>query len=293
MTNNRHITLQERAQWASMAHLALLQCIGEAAEWTSTDYAFHGGTSLHLSWNSPRFSEDLDFLLSSKAALRLNETMTDVSDRLRQTLLVADPPLMVSIKDRSVARMGNYRFTLTRPGVLGSVMVKAEFWLVSPEYLKKYQTTNRRPNVPANLGGARIRIDTTLPAATIETAYYDKLVAFATRTHLKWRDLFDLWWLDGQLSREIQAHPSVERLLAHLSAYNTADQLSPAQAFRRFAAMLDNKAAVLLAAERDLKPFVSPTVWASIWPTEINNMILLAEHRSLLVADTLDGKVSP
>lgn len=30
--------------------------------------AFHGGTSLHFSWRSPRLSEDLDFLIARSAA---------------------------------------------------------------------------------------------------------------------------------------------------------------------------------------------------------------------------------
>lgn len=293
MTTNRHITPEERAQWASMAHVALLQCIGEAAPWSPGDYAFHGGTSLHLSWNSPRFSEDLDFLLSTHAAKRLKQTMAAIGERLRQTLLVADPPLFAVIKDRSAERMGNFRVTLTRPGVLGSVMVKAEFWLVPPDYLEKYQTASRTPGVPANLGSARVRVDTVLPVATIESAYYDKLTAFATRPRLKWRDLFDLWWIDRQLSPETAEHPSVARLHAHLSAYNTADGLSPADAFRRFAGLLDDKEAVAEDAKRDLKPFVSASLWSVLWPAEINNMVELARSRAIKVADILDAEPSP
>lgn len=33
------------------------------------------------------------------------------------------------------------------------------------------------------------------PGATLATAYADKLTAFATRPNLKWRDVFDLWWI--------------------------------------------------------------------------------------------------
>jgi hypothetical protein len=293
MTPNRHITPEERAQWTSMAHVALLQCIGEAAPWSPTDYAFHGGTSLHLSWNSPRFSEDLDFLLSETAGKRLKTTMLAVGERLQQTLLVADPPLVATIKDRSTERMGNFRVTLNRPGVLGSVMVKAEFWLVPSTYLQSYQTSSRTPGVPANLGGARVRVDTMLPAATIESAYYDKLTAFATRSHLKWRDLFDLWWIDRQLSPETAANLCIERLQAHLSAYNTADGLSPGDALRRFAGMLDDRDQVADEALRDLKPFISESLWNSLWPKGIDAMIELAHSRALAVADQFDAEMSP
>ena len=288
MTTNRHITETERAQWASMAHLALLQCIGDAVPWSIQDYAFHGGTSLHLNWNSPRFSEDLDFLLSTRVAVRLKSVMAIVGARLQETLLLTAPPLTVTITDMSTARIGNFRVTLTRPGILGAVQVKAGFWLVPPTYFENYQATLRTPGIPANLGGARIRVDTLLPAATIESAYYDKLTAFATRSHLKWRDLFDFWWIDQQLPDEVAETPSLARVKGHLRGYDTAEGLSPSAALRRFAAMLTDRTAVIAAADLALKPFVSPSMWTSIRQATLGEMVDLARTRTMRLATLLE-----
>ncbi len=54
-------------KWAQAAHLLFLDSFMQESKWKSDELAFHGGTSLHLSWRSPRYSEDLDFLLSRTA----------------------------------------------------------------------------------------------------------------------------------------------------------------------------------------------------------------------------------
>jgi predicted nucleotidyltransferase component of viral defense system len=276
---NRPITLAERTQWAAIAHLAALQAIGQSEALTNQadrNLAFHGGTSLHLSWNSPRFSEDLDFLLSANAKARLGKEMDEVIARMREQLLLVDPEFTLVLKDKSTERMGNFSVSLSKPGVLGTVMVKLEFWVVPPTYLERYETALRTPAVPVNLGGATIRVDSMLPAATLESAFYDKLTAFATRPHLKWRDLFDYWWLDRAGATEwlSKDNPTVcTRLMSHLSAYETVDKLSPDQALLRFAKSLEDVDTVVAAAERDLKPFLPPHVWAQVWPKQVREMV--------------------
>ena len=49
-----------------LAHVSYLHALMNQSTWRVGQIAFHGGTSLHLSWHSPRHSEDLDFLLSSQ-----------------------------------------------------------------------------------------------------------------------------------------------------------------------------------------------------------------------------------
>lgn len=55
----RALTEAERLQWAALAHSLLLQAIAEMPDWGADKLVFHGGTSLHLNWSSPRHSEDL------------------------------------------------------------------------------------------------------------------------------------------------------------------------------------------------------------------------------------------
>lgn len=287
---HRPITLAERTQWSALAHLSLLQCIGQSAAFTGAAFAFHGGTSLHLSWNSPRFSEDLDFLLSLKSQLRLDKEMERLVEHVREVLLLVDPQFKVAFKDKSSQRMGSFQVSLTKPGVLGTVMVKLEFWLVEPDYLRAYTTELRTPGIPTNLGGARIRIDSMLPAATLESAYYDKLTAFATRRHLKWRDLFDFWWLSktGATPWLAKSDDAVaERLLHHLSAYKTVGDVSAHEALLRFAASLRDIDAVVSAAKVDLQPFLPATVWSQVWPAAVNEMVETAREGATQMASRL------
>ena len=84
-----------------------------------------------------------------------------------------------------------------------------------------------------------------MPAATLETAYCDKLTAFATRPYLKWRDIYDLWWIGTQTDAELEVSSIAGQFLHNVSAYQTIVNLSPAQALRRF---LQNDPAELLRA---------------------------------------------
>ena len=139
--------------------------------------------------------KDLDFLLATPARQRLSQVIQKVIARAREVLAIADPLLQLEAKFKDRERLATYQVSLGRPNVLGKAMVKMEFWSVMPEYLHKYRSTLRQPGVPVNLGGFKLRIQTPMPVASLEAAFFDKLTAFATRPHLKWRDLFDFWWL--------------------------------------------------------------------------------------------------
>ncbi len=280
----RPITPSERVQWSALGHLVVLQGLSDATDWTSKDFAFHGGTSLHLSWNSPRFSEDLDFLLARNKQGRLKTVMAATLTRVKQALALADPEMNVEIKDKSTERMGHYQFVLSKKDVLGSVMLKTEFWHVEPRYLESYKNSPRTPSVPIDLGGKRLRIDCMLPAATLQSALCDKLTAFSTRPHLKWRDIFDFWWIQQQTLFEPMEPPELaQRMLHHLSAYNTVDGLSPGDALGRYAKLMEDPA-VIETAQRDLKPFVPKKLWDSFWPDTIREMVLFARDGALKAA---------
>src|SRR6185437_7330569 len=56
-------TATERFEFAEWLHVECLAAILSLRPWPPGRFAFQGGTSLHLCYGSPRFSEDLDFLL--------------------------------------------------------------------------------------------------------------------------------------------------------------------------------------------------------------------------------------
>lgn len=275
---SRPLTTAERTQWASLGHVLLLQSLMQASDWTREQFAFHGGTSLHLSWNSPRFSEDLDFLLERSAAQRTRQVMDKAQRRMREALLLIDPEFQIEMRDKSTERMGAFHVLLSKPGVLGKAMVKAEFWHVAPTYLAHYETTPRVPAVPTDLGGMRLRVDAMLPAATLASALADKLTAFATRPHLKWRDLFDYWWIQQQ--RDF-VRPAPEELLErfehHVSGYQTTVPGDAPASLRRFAALLSTEG-IVEQAQRDLKQFLPQHVWRMVWPEGVRDMVQLASR---------------
>ena len=75
-TKRKHLSPAQATEWAQMAHALYLEALMAQAGWSVGDIAFHGGTSLRLSWNSSRYSEDLDFLLSRKIAEAIGEVCT-------------------------------------------------------------------------------------------------------------------------------------------------------------------------------------------------------------------------
>lgn len=285
----RHLTSAERYQWAELGHLLILQSIFDAFDLSQGQLAFHGGTSLHITWSSPRLSEDLDFLVEQRAASSVAGLMEKAVKRLRQALVLAQPDLRVEVREKAKKRLIHFQFYFSKPNVMEKVMVKVEFWRVSQDYLNGYQTSIRTPTIPAGLD-VRARIDAMLPAASLLSALCDKLTAFATRPHLKWRDLFDYWWLRRQPSFVAPADDELcSRFLHHVSAYECTTLGDPAVSLRAFAEKL-SEPAVLARAENDLKPFLPPKLWAMLWPLEVKSMLAEARQGALHLADLVETK---
>jgi Nucleotidyl transferase AbiEii toxin, Type IV TA system len=93
-----------------------------------------------------------------------------------------------------------------------------------------------------------------VPAATLETAYADKLTAFATRPYLKWRDVYDLWWIGTQSHAKVDVRNVAAQFVHDITAYTPVDNLSPAAALRRF--LLNDRMELAGKADPDLKRFL-------------------------------------
>lgn len=264
----RHLDPDTARRWSDMAHICFIDALTSSAPMAASQIAFHGGTNLHLSWRSPRFSEDLDFLIEEVFADKMDVIMKKAEKRLRELISARDPSLQVEIRDKSKAgsKLLNYRVIITEPMVIGQAMVKAEFWQVSADYMSGYETNFV---FPMKDGDVVSRVTQPIPAATLTAAYADKLTAFATRPHLKWRDIFDLWWISRQ--QPIDAVAVTPRFLHHMSAYNTPDGMAPGAALRRF---LDrDPGEVLSLADPELKLWLPEALWATLYPDGVRQMI--------------------
>ena len=59
------MTAAQQFELRQALHVATLDALLASRRWQPGELVFQGGTSLHLAHGSPRFSEDLDFLVHS------------------------------------------------------------------------------------------------------------------------------------------------------------------------------------------------------------------------------------
>ncbi|MBS3962704.1 MAG: nucleotidyl transferase AbiEii/AbiGii toxin family protein, partial [Sandarakinorhabdus sp.] len=199
-----------------------------AARWQPGELAFHGGTNLHLCWQSNRYSEDLDFLLSSSRK-DMRETIQRAAKDVLRNFQAIDPAFQIDLRDKTKdpQRMITQHLVVKHPRVVGQVMVKLEFWRTDPLYLANYPTELRTPLGP---GDYLADIRSPVPSATQACAFADKLVAFSTRPTLKWRDLYDLWWIGTQNRVQLDSAAVTRQYLHNLQAYQTVGGLPAPEA---------------------------------------------------------------
>jgi predicted nucleotidyltransferase component of viral defense system len=272
-------------QWAQAAHAQYLNALMSVADWSAQQFAFHGGTSLHLSWSSARYSEDLDFLLSREVG-NVDKVLSKVLTILREQFRAMDAQFVIDIKDKSKdpARMLSFHITVSHAAYIGNAMVKAEFWRTDAAYLAKYPTQFR---TPVASDGLVVRVMHPVPAATLETAYADKLTAFATRPYLKWRDVYDLWWIGTQSSAQVSVRGAAQQFLHNIQAYTPVDGLTPSNALRKFLA--NDRQSIIAKANPDLKRWLPASLWSSLYPEGIVQMVDYVFYALQAVADTVDN----
>ena len=288
MSPSGHLSPKLASQWAASAQYYFLDALMTDPGIQYEQIAFHGGTSLHFSWRSPRFSEDLDFLLARDAG-EIHGIVKKAGEKVAEAFRADDPRFAIELQDktRHDERMIAYSLRVSHPDYIGKSLIKVEFWRVTPEYLAKYPVTLRSPIQPGQMVS---RISNPVPAATLETAYCDKLTAFATRPYLKWRDIYDLWWIGTQTDAKLEVSTVVRQFLHNISAYQTIDGLSPAQALRKF---LENDSNELVnKADPDLKRWLPAALWEKMHTRVTTEMVRYARHALQTVADAIEKKVT-
>jgi predicted nucleotidyltransferase component of viral defense system len=288
MTPSGHLSSEVATQWAASAQYFLLDALMADPGLQYEQIAFHGGTSLHFSWRSPRFSEDLDFLLARDTG-DIQAIVKRAGEKVAEAFRAEDPRFAILLKDktRQGERMIAYELRVSHSDLIGKAFVKVEFWRVTPEYLANYPVALRSPIQPGQIVS---RISNPVPAATLETAYCDKLTAFATRPYLKWRDIYDLWWIGTQTDAKLEVSSVTRQFLHNVSAYQTIRDLPPAQALRKF---LENDPLELVKkADPDLKRWVPPVLWEKIHPRITTEMVRYTRHALQTVADAIEGNTT-
>ena len=92
----RSLSAVEAFDLRQALHVSVLEALLASRRWEPGDLVFQGGTSLHLAHGSPRFSEDLDFLV--KSTLDLHAIGESVQARVgRSPWIPKDARLTVSV----------------------------------------------------------------------------------------------------------------------------------------------------------------------------------------------------
>lgn len=158
--------------------------------WQPGELIFQGGTSLHLAHGSPRFSEDLDFLVNS--SLNLDFIGNAMRSRLENAAWLPKGIDLTVGKSRDGHNPHAFFVSLGGANVIGAVRVKVELWQAKKDALSAVKTVV----APVRLvHGPVAGIQTFVPTAHLAEIYADKVFALAARPYLKARDVFDLHWL--------------------------------------------------------------------------------------------------
>ena len=213
-TTRTGLTDPERWLIASDLHVILLDEIFIATKWTRAEGVFHGGTALHLACDSPRLSEDLDFMVAEHGLARLASVASRVQGRARLRILETTPgaTLEFATKDRGPGpdRLVTWDVRWKHPNRVGKVRVKLEFYAVRQDVLADYRA---RPELRLP-GLGQIRLTVEIPVPCLSAFWGDKVKAFATRPGIKWRDVYDLGFISRQF--ETNGRPDESELLASL-----------------------------------------------------------------------------
>lgn len=193
--SKRPLTAQEAFDLRQTLQIATLGALMASRRWEAGDLIFQGGTSLHLAYRSPRFSEDLDFLI--RDVLASPALAESVNERLRATTWpAAARPFTITVTPAKIRDSGLLSFDVRASSdkIMGSVRVNVEFWKARPEALARIRATV----MPLSGADPETGLVAHIPTASLEEIHADKVFAAGGRPYLKPRDVFDLHWLAQQ-----------------------------------------------------------------------------------------------
>lgn len=263
MPTKRTFTPTEWLHLTELVQAATLSGLTASRRWEAGELVFQGGTSLHLIYRSPRFSEDLDFIARSDVGLA--SALGGSLAHVRASLAREFPLVEVKVKARDPEGAVDPRnprvftLTLSEPNWHQALRVKVEFYVVGEQTVNSYGSHVQpvaKPDSPRGL--PRLRVDiapTFIEVAELVEVLVDKVHALGDRNRIKERDIFDLWWIcdEMRMSPTAAAAQFVARSAAHFAMYpNGLPPLGLAESYLERAAkmrsMLDGGLASMIDA---------------------------------------------
>jgi predicted nucleotidyltransferase component of viral defense system len=206
-------------------HLHLLSALSEAG--VLQHVVFQGGTALHLCYGGERYSEDLDFVCGKAAAylkdVELDGLVDNALETTKRTLqrdfdidaaqIVLKRPAQPELVKGSDVNVAVWQIVVPvkpTPKTPKS-RIKIEFANV-PSYDSKPLTVSAAPDL------VQIQ-DVILSVETPSEILADKAVALTARAVLKFRDVWDVWFLVNKLG----ATPDREMVRKKFADYSTSN----------------------------------------------------------------------
>lgn len=207
-------TPEERLEISQSMQIALLDQIAKNLRWSTGDAAFHGGTCISTAWNSPRWSEDIDFLMSRNFRGSLMKVAPKVASAVRLQMGLTYPGCVVEFQvkpgnESKVDVIDRWEVKWQHANRIGKIFVKAEFYATNPDLMISYKSTLTRPSIPG------VSVSVVIPVGELISLWADKLKVIATRDGFKWRDVHDLGFVADSLDR--RGWPNASELVAALS----------------------------------------------------------------------------
>ena len=154
------------------------------------DLVFQGGTSPHLAYGSPGYSEDLDFLVNSSRDLQSVAKAVEARLEGASWLLPQGAKLVVS-KGKDARNPHTFVVAIGGPDLIGAVRVKVELWRAPESTAHAVKATVSAIRLAS---GAASGLQTFVSTAELPEIYVDEVFALGARPDLKARDVLDLDW---------------------------------------------------------------------------------------------------
>lgn len=191
-------------------HLHLLSALSDAG--ILRHVVFQGGTALRLCYGGERYSEDLDFVCGKAGGyldkIEFEELVGSALETTKQSLhrefdinpdeiLLKQPLLPATIKSDS-AKVVAWQISVPVASLKHSPKsrIKIEFANV-PSY-------DNGPDVAKSVPGLVQIEDVILTVESTREILADKAVALTARHALKYRDVWDVWYLTNKLNAQIE-----------------------------------------------------------------------------------------
>jgi len=219
-----HLTPSEKTLVSQSLQIHVLDAIARSVHDMPGRLMFHGGTSISTVHGSPRWSEDLDFMINPDMSRELDAVRGVIEEHAAERIAELTPGATFELIDKGKARgkvreadpgtVMSWTGRWSHPLRIGVVKMKTEFYIAEPEAAARYRTEMAKPSAVG------LRAQDSIPAATLHTIWADKIMAMSARPTMKWRDVYDMGYVMNHIE-DVTTDGLFERLQVACKSYRS------------------------------------------------------------------------